>query len=76
MRVDARGTRHPRPLEMLREHMRDNCRRDIDVELLLDSSEYARTVSSFARMSKCQASIEKADGYYILRINGQMCSCA
>lgn len=76
MKVDARGMKHPEPLEKLRDVMRNHCSEDIDVELLLDSSEYAKTVAAFARMSKCQTKMEKAEGHYVLSIKGARCSCA
>jgi len=76
MTVDARGMKHPEPLEKLRELMRSHCSQDIDVELLLDTSQHARTAAAFAKMSKCNAVMEKADGYYILKIKGARCSCA
>jgi len=76
MTVDARGMKHPEPLEKLRDVMRNHCSKEIDVDLLLDTSEYAKTAAAFARMSKCQTSMEKADNHYVLRIKGARCSCA
>jgi len=76
MKVDARGLKHPEPIELLRDHMRKHCSKEIDVELLLDSSEYVKTTAAFARMSKCRTAMEKYEDYYIVRIKGEMCSCA
>lgn len=76
MVVDARGMAHPGPLEKLRALMRDNCRKEINVKLLVDTSQCTRTVNAFAQMSKCKTSVLKADGHYIVSINGEMCSCA
>ena len=76
MTVDARGMKHPEPLKKLRDLMRDNCRKEIDVKLLVDTSQCSTTVDAFAKMSKCKTSIQKADGHYIVRISGEMCSCA
>lgn len=76
MKVDARGMKHPEPLEKLRDLMRSHCSKDIDVDLLLDTSEYAKTAAAFARMSKCEAKMEKAGDHYVLRIKGARCSCA
>ena len=76
MVLDARGMKHPAPLEKLRETMRNHCSKDIDVDLLLDSSESARTAAAFAKMSKCKTRLEKSDDHYVLRIKGARCSCA
>lgn len=76
MKVDARGLKHPRPIEMLRDHMRSHCSKKIDVELLLDSTEQARTAAAYARMSKCRARMKRTREHFVLSIKGAMCSCA
>jgi len=56
--------------------MRKHCSKAIDVELLLDSSEYVKTTAAFAMMSKCKAEMERQGDHYILKIKGAMCSCS
>lgn len=75
MKIDARGMKHPMPLEEIRAQMRKLCKQPVDIELLVDSSEYSKTISTFARMSKCKTKIDRADGYYIIRISGDSCTC-
>lgn len=75
MVFDARGKKHPEPLEMIRNHFRQNCRQKIDISILVDSSECAKTASAFAQMSKCKTEIEKAEGHFIIKVKGDMCSC-
>jgi TusA-related sulfurtransferase len=76
MIIDARGLKHPQPLERIREYLRNNCRQPIELELLVDSSEYTRTITAFARMSKCKTEIENKGEYFTVKIKGDMCSCA
>ncbi|MFC1769789.1 hypothetical protein ACFLZI_01875 [Nitrospirota bacterium] len=75
MIFDARGLKHPKPLETIREHFRDNCRKEIDFKLLVDTTEYAKTVRAFAKMSKCTTEIERGDGHYVIRVHGNSCAC-
>jgi hypothetical protein len=63
MIIDARGLKHPVPLEKIREVFRANCRQPIQVELLVDSCEYAKMASTFAKMSKCKTEIENKGEY-------------
>jgi hypothetical protein len=75
MTFDLRGLKHPEPLETIREHFRDNCRKEIDFKLLLDITECAKTVKAFAGMSKCTTQVSKGEGHYVIRVQGDSCSC-
>ena len=76
IKIDARGLKHPKPLVKLREHLRGNCRQEINFDLLVDTSECTRFVSAFAKMSKCETEIEKAEGHFVVSVRGGACACA
>lgn len=75
MEFDGRGLKHPEPLMMVREHFRGNCQKKIEFRLLVDTEEYARTVDAFVRMSKCTTAMERRDGYVVMHVSGESCSC-
>ena len=76
MKIDARGLKHPKPLEKLREHLRGNCKKEINFDLLVDTSQCTKFVTAFARMSKCNTEIAKADGHFVVSVRGGTCACA
>lgn len=76
IKIDARGMKHPEPLEKLREHLRGNCRKEIDFDIIVDSSECTRFVNAFAKMSKCKTTTTKGDGFYTVSVRGGTCTCA
>jgi len=48
----------------------------VDVEVLVDTCEYGRTVKGFAEMTGCETEVEKKDDYCIVRIKGGSCKCS
>lgn len=76
MTFDARGKKHPEPLKEIREYVTSNCRGPIDFKILVDSHEYAKTISAFSEMSKCQTDVEKKDNHYVISVTGDSCACS
>ena len=76
MKIDARGLKHPEPLERLREHLRENCRKEINFDILVDTSECTKFVNAFAKMSKCDAKVSREGDCYIVSVRGGTCTCA
>ena len=76
MRIDTRGLKHPEPLKRIREAVSSICTDDVDVEVLVDTCEYSRTVKGFADMSGCRTEVEENGEYCIVRIKGGSCKCS
>ena len=68
MVIDARGLKHPEPLQKLRETCTSLCSIEGYVDLLVDD-EYALTqLKRYAAISGCDYEIQKLDTYYSIRI--------
>ena len=70
MVIDARGLKHPEPLQKLREIAPTMCSLDGYVELLIDDEEALKHLRTYAVISGCKHEIEKRDAYYSIRIEG------
>jgi len=76
VRIDTRGMKHPDPLIKVREIVRGMCTTNVDVEVVVDSCEYGRMISGFAKMSGCRTEVVEEEGLCIVRIKGDMCKCS
>ena len=70
MVIDARGLRHPEPLEKLREIAPTMCSVDGYVELLIDDEKALKQVKIYAAVSGSTYEVKKLDNYYSIRIEG------
>jgi len=76
MQIDTRGLKHPEPLKKIKDVVSSMCTNYVDVEVLVDTCEYGRTVKGFAEMTGCETEVEKKDDYCIVRIKGGSCKCS
>ena len=68
MLIDARGLKHPEPLEKLREIAPTMCSLDGYVELLIDDEKALKQVKVYAAVSGCPYEVKKLDDCYSIRI--------
>ncbi len=75
MIVDARTLETRELLLRMREVLADNCGREVFIEVFLSAENETKRLKAFVSMSGCQTIVEKKEGYYIVRITGNVC-CA
>jgi len=75
MIIDGRGIDVQMVLVRLKEMLSSYCGMEVSIDILLGKHEDARKVRAFASMSGCTTDMEGKDGYYLLRIRGNVC-CA
>ncbi len=75
MIVDARTIASRELLLRMRDLLADHCGREVSVEVFLAGEGDAKRLRAFVSMSGCKTIVEKKEGYYIVRITGNVC-CA
>ncbi len=75
MIVDARTIDTRELLLQMRDILADKCGQDVSIEVFLSGEGDTRRLKAFVSMSGCQTIVEKKEGYYIVRITGNVC-CA
>ncbi len=68
MVIDARGLKHPEPLQKLKEHFSTMCSINDYVDLLVDDEKEIKLVKIYAAMSGSECEVEELDDYYRIRI--------
>jgi TusA-related sulfurtransferase len=68
MVIDARGLKHPEPLQKLRETCPSLCSIEGYVDLLVDDEDALTQLKRYAAISGCDYEIQKLDAYYSIRI--------
>ena len=76
MRIDVRGLKHPEPMKKIRETVKSMCTEHVDVEVLIDSCEYGKMITDFAKMSGCKTEVVKEGEVCLVKITGNMCKCS
>jgi len=61
-------------LKKLKEVLASYCGKEVSIEILINFSQNPSRVMAFASMSGCQAELEEKEGYYLVRIAGNVCS--
>lgn len=75
MQIDARGLKHPRPLQMLKEAITTMCSIEEYGDILVDNEQGAKQIKKFAKMSGCKYESHQHNGYLRVRIKGGTCMC-
>ena len=70
MVIDARGLKHPGPLQKLREAAPTICSINGYIDLLVDDEHALKQIKTYAAISGCKYEVTRMDGYYNIRIEG------
>ncbi len=75
MQIDARKLGIEELLRKLKEILASQHGCDVDIDILLSTTEDAKKITAFVSMSGCTAHVDKNNNYYIMHISGTIC-CA
>ena len=73
MKIDARELDSKELLLRLKNILGSRCEDKVDIEILMSSVSETKKVESFVSMSGCQSTVDKKEGYYIMRVWGNPC---
>jgi len=73
MIFDGRNIEVREVLLRLKEALTSCIGEEVSIDILLKELDDVRRVKAFASMSGCVTAIEGRDGYYLLRIRGNVC---
>ena len=75
MFIDGRGKSIEEVLTNMRDVVRTQCAGEADVEVLVETREFAIKVKGFATMSGCNVKVSKHPDGYTMRVTGGSCRC-
>ncbi len=73
MVIDAREMKLLELFSKLKTLFEARCGHEVAVEVMIGTYRDSKRITAFASMSGCQTNTEKKEGYYIVRISGNVC---
>ncbi len=73
MHIDSRELGLHELLLKLREILSSKCGCSVNIEILIRTAADANKIKTFALMSGCNATIDKRDDHFVIRVDGTPC---
>jgi len=75
VKLDFTGMQGRDVFERLRETIRERCKEDVDVEVLVDNPECVLRVQTYSKMTNCRVEAEPCPEGFRISITGSACKC-